>query len=320
MSTPHPPKHPLGQLLLDQGVVFGFIALLIFLSFVAPHFLSRNNFFSILTDAAPLVLLTLSELVVMLVAGIDLAVGALAGLTGALAATMMLAAGLPWPLALLFALLAATLGGLLQGVIINYLHITDFIATLAGLSIFSSLTLIVTQGEPMNINASGFNAIGESHLLGVPDQVWIAGIMVILVALWLGLTASGTHFYAIGGNRVAAYRAGIRVRILRSLAYAFSGFSAGLAGIIFAAQLATADPNAGRGDELPAIAAAVIGGVYLFGGRGTVWGALIGALLLSTILDGLILLNISPFYTELVEGVVILLAVMLGYLKKSGTV
>lgn len=319
MSALHPSKHPLGQLLLDQGVVFGFIALLIFLSFVAPHFLSRNNFFSILTDAAPLVLLTLSELVVMLVAGIDLAVGALAGLTGALAATMMLA-GLPWPLALLFALLAATLGGLLQGVIINYLHITDFIATLAGLSIFSSLTLIVTQGEPMNINASGFNAIGESHLLGVPDQVWIAGIMVILVALWLGLTASGTHFYAIGGNRVAAYRAGIRVRILRSLAYAFSGFSAGLAGIVFAAQLATADPNAGRGDELPAIAAAVIGGVYLFGGRGTVWGALIGALLLSTILDGLILLNISPFYTELVEGVVILLAVMLGYLKKSGTV
>lgn len=319
MSALHPSKHPLGQLLLDQGVVFGFIALLIFLSFVAPHFLSRNNFFSILTDAAPLVLLTLSELVVMLVAGIDLAVGALAGLTGALAATMMLA-GLPWPLALLFALLAATLGGLLQGVIINYLHITDFIATLAGLSIFSSLTLIVTQGEPMNINASGFNAIGESHLLGVPDQVWIAGIMVILVALWLGLTASGTHFYAIGGNRVAAYRAGIRVLILRSLAYAFSGFSAGLAGIVFAAQLATADPNAGRGDELPAIAAAVIGGVYLFGGRGTVWGALIGALLLSTILDGLILLNISPFYTELVEGVVILLAVMLGYLKKSGTV
>ncbi len=311
--------HALRQFLMDQGVLLAFIALLIFLSFVAPHFVSSNNFFSILTDAAPLVLLALSELMVMLVAGIDLSVGAVAGLTGALAATMMLL-GFPWPLALFLALLAATLAGLLQGAIINYLHITDFIATLAGLSIFSSLTLIATNGEPLNINDNGFNAIGESHILGIPDQVWIAGLMVILVALFLGLSASGAYLYAIGGNRVAAYRAGIRVRRLRSLAYAFSGFSAGLAGVIFAAQLATADPNAGRGDELPAIAAAVIGGVYLFGGRGTVWGVLIGALLLSTILDGLVLLNISPFYTELVEGIVILLAVMLGYLKKRGTV
>ncbi len=311
-------SHTLHRIFLDQGVLWAFIALLIFLSFVAPHFVSSNNLFSILTDAAPLVLLALSELVVMLVAGIDLSVGAVAGLTGALAATMMLA-GFPWPLALFLALVAAALAGLLQGAVINYLHVTDFIATLAGLSIFSSLTLIVTNGEPMNINDNGFNAIGESHLLGVPDPVWIAGIMVIVVALWLGLTASGTHLYAIGGNRVAAYRSGIRVRRLRSLAYAFSGFSAGLAGVIFAAQLATADPNAGRGDELPAIAAVVIGGVYLFGGRGTVWGALIGALLLSTILDGLVLMNISPFYTELVEGVVILLAVMLGYLKKRSS-
>jgi Ribose/xylose/arabinose/galactoside ABC-type transport systems, permease components len=241
--------HALRQFLMDQGVLLAFIALLIFLSFVAPHFVSSNNFFSILTDAAPLVLLALSELMVMLVAGIDLSVGAVAGLTGALAATMMLL-GFPWPLALFLALLAATLAGLLQGAIINYLHITDFIATLAGLSIFSSLTLIVTNGEPMNINDNGFNAIGESHILGIPDQVWIAGLMVILVALFLGLSASGAYLYAIGGNRVAAYRAGIRVRRLRSLAYAFSGFSAGLAGVIFAAQLATADPNAGRGDEL----------------------------------------------------------------------
>ncbi|WP_081577493.1 ABC transporter permease [Acidithiobacillus thiooxidans] len=319
MNAPELKAHALRQFLMDQGVLLAFIALLIFLAFVAPHFVSTNNFFSILTDAAPLVLLALSELMVMLVAGIDLSVGAVAGLTGALAATMMLL-GFPWPLALFLALLAATSAGLLQGVVINYLHITDFIATLAGLSIFSSLTLIVTNGEPLNINDNGFNAIGESHILGIPDQVWIAGLMVIVVALFLGLSASGAYLYAIGGNRVAAYRAGIRVRRLRSLAYAFSGFSAGLAGVIFAAQLATADPNAGRGDELPAIAAAVIGGVYLFGGRGAVWGVLLGALLLSTILDGLVLLNISPFYTELVEGVVVLLAVMLGYLKKRSKV
>jgi Ribose/xylose/arabinose/galactoside ABC-type transport systems, permease components len=129
MNAPELKAHALRQFLMDQGVLLAFIALLIFLAFVAPHFVSSNNFFSILTDAAPLVLLALSELMVMLVAGIDLSVGAVAGLTGALAATMMLL-GFPWPLALFLALLAATLAGLLQGVIINYLHITDFIATL----------------------------------------------------------------------------------------------------------------------------------------------------------------------------------------------
>lgn len=306
------------QAIVDQGVLIAFVLLVVFLAFVAPHFVSTANAFSILIDAAPLVLLALCELVVMLVAGIDLAVGAIAGFTGAIAATMMLD-GFPWPIATLLALLAAMLAGTLQGVIINYLRVTDFITTLAGLSIFSSLTLIITDGEPMNINANGFNALGEGHLLGVPTQIWIAAFIVVVVALWLGLTASGMHLYAIGGNRVAAYRAGIRVRRLRSFAYAFSGLSAGIAGVILAAQLATADPNAGRGQELPAIAAVVIGGVSLFGGRGSVWGAVLGALILSTILDGLVLLNISPFYTQLVEGVVILLAVMTGHLRKRSS-
>ncbi|MDD3759967.1 MAG: ABC transporter permease [Acidithiobacillus sp.] len=310
--------HPILQAIVDQGVLIAFVLLVVFLAFVAPHFVSTANAFSILIDAAPLVLLALCELVVMLVAGIDLAVGAIAGFTGAIAATMMLD-GFPWPIATLLALLAAMLAGTLQGVIINYLRVTDFITTLAGLSIFSSLTLIITDGEPMNINANGFNALGEGHLLGVPTQIWIAAFIVVVVALWLGLTASGMHLYAIGGNRVAAYRAGIRVRRLRSFAYAFSGLSAGIAGVILAAQLATADPNAGRGQELPAIAAVVIGGVSLFGGRGSVWGAVLGALILSTILDGLVLLNISPFYTQLVEGVVILLAVMTGHLRKRSS-
>ena len=310
--------HPILQAIVDQGVLIAFVLLVVFLAFVAPHFVSTANAFSILIDAAPLVLLALCELVVMLVAGIDLAVGAIAGFTGAIAATMMLD-GFPWPIATLLALLAAMLAGTLQGVIINYLRVTDFITTLAGLSIFSSLTLIITDGEPMNINANGFNALGEGHLLGVPTQIWIAAFIVVVVALWLGLPASGMHLYAIGGNRVAAYRAGIRVRRLRSFAYAFSGLSAGIAGVILAAQLATADPNAGRGQELPAIAAVVIGGVSLFGGRGSVWGAVLGALILSTILDGLVLLNISPFYTQLVEGVVILLAVMMGHLRKRSS-
>lgn len=313
------PRRPLRRIILDNGVTIGFIVLVVLLALGAPHFFSKANLLSVLTQAAPFVLLAVGEMIVVLVAGIDLSVGAVAGLTGAVTGFLIVSAGLGWPLALALGLGAGVACGIAQGLVINYLHVTDFIATLAGLSIFSSLTLAITGGNPISVAAAGFDAIGQDTALGVPVQVWVAGAAVILAAIWLGLTASGTHLYAIGGNRVAAFRAGIRVGTLRTIAYGASALCAGLAGIVFAAQLGSADPTAGRGDELTAIAAVVIGGVSLFGGRGSVWGVLVGALLISTILDGLVLLNVSPFYTQLVEGVVILLAVMLDYVKRRAT-
>ncbi len=308
-------RHP-RQLALDNGVLIGFIVLVVALSLATPYFLTTGNLLSILVQSAPFVIMAVGELVVVLVAGIDLSVGAMAGLSGAVAAALMAQLGLPWPLALLVALIATTAVGALQGFVVNYLRVTDFIATLAGLSIVSSLTLIITQGNPIGIAADAFNAIGQARLLDVPAQVWLALCVVGGAWIWLARTASGQHIYAIGGNRVAAYRSGIRVRALRTGAYAFSGLCSGIAGIVFAAQLSSADPNAGRGDELSAIAAVVIGGVSLFGGRGKVSGAVIGALLIATILDALVLLNVPPYYTQLVQGFVILLAVMLDYLKR----
>lgn len=306
----------LSRIAINNGVLIGFALLVIGLSLATPYFLTSANLFSILVQSAPFVIMAAGELVVVLVAGIDLSVGAMAGLSGAVAASLMSSMGLPWPVALAGALATTTAVGALQGMAVNYLRVTDFIATLAGLSIFTSLTLIVTQGNPIGIAADGFNALGQARLLQIPAQVWIAVVVVLGAWFWLSKTASGRHLYAVGGNRIAAYRSGIRVRRLRTLAYAFSGLCSGVAGIIFAAQLSSADPNAGRGDELTAIAAVVIGGVSLFGGRGSVWGAVMGALLISTILDGLVLLNVSPYYTELVQGFVILLAVMLDYLKR----
>lgn len=306
----------LGSVATNNGVLIGFIVLVVGLSFSTPYFLTTANLLSILVQSAPFVIMAIGELVVVLVAGIDLSVGAMAGLSGAVAAALMASLGLPWPFALLGALLVSSCVGALQGIIINYLRVTDFIATLAGLSIVSSLTLIITQGNPISITADGFNAIGQARWLHMPAQVWLALAVVCVAWVWLAKTASGQHIYAVGGNRVAAYRSGIAVRRLRTMAYAISGLCSGVAGIIFAAQLSSADPNAGRGDELTAIAAVVIGGVSLFGGRGKVSGAVIGALLIATILDALVLLNVPPYYTQLVQGFVILLAVMLEYLKR----
>lgn len=311
----HLSKRTFINLLVQNGILVGFISLIVVLAVTAPNFVSRANLLSILTQAAPFVLMAVGEMIVVLVAGIDLSVGAVAGLTGA-AAGLLIAGGLAWPIALIVSLVIAALIGAMQGVVINYLHVTDFIATLAGLSIVSSVTLVLTAGNPISINAVGFDAIAQNSVLGIPIQVLLAAAVVVAVALWLAFSAGAVHLYAIGGSRIAAFRAGIGVRVVRTLAYSASALCAGIAGIVFASQLGSADPTAGRGDELTAIAAVVIGGVSLFGGIGSIWGVLLGALLISIILDGLVLLNVSPFYTQLVEGVVILLAVMLDYLKR----
>ncbi|MGC9271034.1 ABC transporter permease [Acidiphilium sp.] len=310
------PRQTIVNILIQNGVVFGFITLVIVLAFIAPNFVSRANLFSVLTQAAPFILMAVGEMIVVLVAGIDLSVGAVAGFTGACVAILIHSVDLAWPVALIIGLSIALIIGIIQGVVINYLHVTDFIGTLAGLSIISSLTLIITAGNPISISAAGFDAIAQNSALGVPIQIWLTGAVVVIVAIWLAVSATGVHLYAIGGSRIAAFRAGIRVRAMRTLTYGISALCAGIAGIVFASQLGSADPTAGRGDELTAIAAVVIGGVSLFGGVGSIWGVLVGALLISTILDGLVLLNVSPFYTQLVEGVVILLAVMLDYVKR----
>lgn len=303
--------------LFDHTVLFAFVLLVVALALSTPYFFTSRNLFNILLQGSPLVILALGELLVVLVAGIDLSVGSMVGLSGALAGYLTMSVGLPWELSLVLTLVACGSLGVIQGIFINFFNVTDFVATLAGLSILRGLTLVITQGYPINNLPDAFNFIGQGFLGDIPFPVILTAVILIVIGYWLSQTVSGIHIYGIGGGRVAAHRAGLRVAWTRTLLYGLSGLLAAIAGFIVAARLGSAEPSAGSGYELTAIAAVVIGGASLFGGRGTAWSTALGALIIATILNGMTLLNVPPFYTEMVQGVVILVAVLLENLRRQ---
>lgn len=308
---------PILRFALNNTVLLAYLLIVISLTLSTEYFLTTRNILNILLQASPFVILALGQLAVVLVKGIDLSVGSMVGLSGAVFGFLTVAIGVPWPISVLLTLAICASLGILQGFLINYFNLPDFVATLAGLSIFRGLTLIITQGKPIIGLPAYFNFIGQGSVGPIPVPVIIMAVLLVATSYWLTNTRSGVHVYAIGGNQTAAHRAGIPVSRFRMLLYGFSAFMASIAGLIIAARLGVADPTAGATYELTTIAAVVIGGTSLFGGRGTATGAALGALILATILNGLTLLGVPPFYTQLVQGLIIVAAVLLDNVRRK---
>jgi simple sugar transport system permease protein len=243
--------------------------------------------------------------------GIDLSVGSTVALVNALAA-ILLQTGLAWPLVVVLVLLLGVLIGLVQGWFVAFENIPAFIVTLAGLSVLRGIALLLTEGFSIPISGqSWFVQLGRGWVLGVP----LPAVFALLIALagWLALTQShfGRYVTAIGANAEAARRAGINVRATVLMVYALAGLAAAAAGVIVAARLGSGSSNAAVGFELEVIAAVVLGGTSLMGGRGTILGTLLGALTIAVIGNGLILAHVSPFFTQIVTGLIILAAIWL---------
>ncbi|MDI3298762.1 MAG: ABC transporter permease [Bacillota bacterium] len=298
----------------DYGLVAGFLLLCAFLAVLSPTFLTASNVLNVARQVAVNALLAAGQTFVILTAGIDLSVGSTLALAGAVTAGTMVHHGIA--AGLLAGLATGLLVGALNGLVATRLGIPDFIVTLAMLSAARGLTLIYTNGLPIGDLPPAFLAIGGGYLGPIPLPVVLMLLVYLLAHLVLRSTVFGRYVYAVGGNRKAAAYAGIPVRRVRVAAYLISGFLAALAGIVLTSRLATADPQAGAGYELDAIAAVVLGGTSLFGGEGQVLKTLLGALILGVLGNGMNLLNVSPFYQEVVKGVVILLAVTLGNLRE----
>jgi erythritol transport system permease protein len=315
-------------LLLKLRAVLVLVVLLVAFSALAPEFLSVNNLSILAKHVSVNAILAIGMTFVILAGGIDLSVGSVAGLAGMVAGGM-LTVGIGghvvgvW-MAVLIALLVSAFVGLLNGVLVTRLGVAPFIATLGTLYLARGAALLLSHGKTFpnlagtaDRGETGFSVIGQSFLLGLPLPVWMMIVIAAVAAVVAKRTAFGRHVYAVGGNERAARLAGIRVEQVKVLTYIFSAACAGLVGMIIASQLEAAHPATGESFELNAIAAVVLGGTSLLGGRGSISGSLIGAFVIGVLADGLVMMGVSEFWQIVIKGVVILVAVIVDQLQSK---
>jgi len=293
------------------SIAFFFAVCVIFFSVSTEVFLTAGNLLNILRQAAPILIVAVAMTFVIITAGIDLSVGSQVALINASAA-IILSLGVPWPVVAVGMLMFGALLGLAQGWFIAYQGIPAFIVTLAGLSILRGFALYMTKGYSIPISdVPGFLALGRGTVLGFPVPAIIALLIAGLGAIVISRQVYGRQVVAVGSNPEAARRVGMPSKWITASVYMLSGVACAIAGLLIAARLGSGSSNAAVGFELQVIAAVVLGGTSLFGGRGTIFGTLLGTLTIAVIGNGLILMHISPFFTQIVTGAIILIAIWL---------
>ncbi|GHD17022.1 transporter [Streptomyces violarus] len=306
----------LRRLLLDNGALTALIVLVIAMSALSGDFLTTDNLLNVGVQAAVTAILAFGVTFVIVSAGIDLSVGSVAALSATVLAWSATSAGVPVFVAVLLAIATGIACGLVNGILISYGKLPPFIATLAMLSVARGLSLVISEGSPIALPDS-VSHLGDTLGGWLPVPVLVMAVMGLIAAFVLGRTYIGRSMYAIGGNEEAARLSGLRVKKQKLAIYALSGVFAAVAGVVLAARLSSAQPQAADGYELDAIAAVVIGGASLAGGTGKASGTLIGALILAVLRNGLNLLNVSAFWQQVVIGVVIALAVLLDTARRK---
>ncbi len=298
------------------GPLAALVALVVLLALLSGDFLTTNNLLNVGVQASVTAVLAFGMTFVIVSGGIDLSVGSIAGLSGIVTGWTATTAGVPMWLAVLAGMASGVLAGVVSGILITAGRMPPFIATLAMLSVARGLALVIADGRPIPVDG-WLATLGSGELFGfLPYPVLVLIAAAIATGLILRRTYAGRAMYAIGGNAEAARLSGIRVNRQQVLVYALSGLFAAVAGILLAARLASAQPEAGTGYELDAIAAVVIGGASLSGGVGTAVGTLIGALILAILRNGLNLLDVSAFWQQVVIGAVIAAAVLFDTLRR----
>ncbi|MGV2125734.1 ABC transporter permease [Agrobacterium vitis] len=296
--------------LRDAGTLIGLIVIMAVFAALVPGFLSERNLTNILQQSSINACLALGMTLVIISGGIDLSVGPTAAIAAVMTATLLLG-GTPIPLAILAGLGIGAVCGFINGVLVAYIGLQPFIVTLGTLSTYRAIALIFTGGNPVLGIPPGFRALFNGTLIGLPIPVLI--VAGVSVAAWVLLkkTPIGEYLMAVGGNEEAAYVAGVPIARTKITAYVISGGLAALASLILIGRLGAAEPILGNLWELDAIAAAAIGGASLMGGKGSIVGTILGAIILGAMRNGLTLMNVQAFYQLLATGLIILVAMMI---------
>lgn len=317
----------MATLLLEGRAFFALIAIVAVFSVLSPHYFSLANFLIMASHVAIYGLLAIGMLLVVLNGGIDLSVGSILGLSGCIAGFLMQGVNLPvfgvilyppvWVVVVLTCAMGALMG-LVNGTLIAYFKVPAFVATLGVLYVARGVALLMTNGLTFNalqgkaeLGNTGFNWLGFNRIADVPIGVIVLATLAIVTGLVLSRTAFGRWLYASGGNPRAAELSGVPVKRVQITVYVLSGICAAIAGLVLSSQLTSAGPTAGQSYELTAIAAVVIGGAALTGGRGTIRGTMLGAFVIGFLSDGLVIIGVSSYWQTVFTGAVIVLAVLL---------
>jgi ribose transport system permease protein len=298
------------------GTLSGLIALCIVLWILTPHFMTVSNLLNVAQQTTLVAIIAVGMTFVIITGGIDLSVGSALAFSGVAMATL-LQKGVPLGIALLAGLGAGLICGLLNGLLITIGRLPPFIATLGMMSVARGAALVFTGGRPVSGFSDTFRQIAVGEIIHIPAPVIIMLAVYLIAHFVLTKTKLGRYTYAIGGNEEATILSGVNVRLYKTLVYGLCGMLSGLAAIILTARLNSAQPIAGMMYELDAIAATVIGGTSLTGGEGSIFGTLIGALIIGVLRNGLNLLDISSFVQQIVIGGVIIVAVLFDMLLKA---
>lgn len=299
------------HLVAQLGPLVGLFIIVVIISIIDPGFLSTGNLLNVFRQVSINAMIAFGMTFVILTGGIDLSVGSTLALSSAVSASL-LASGLDPILAVLAGLVSGALLGAINGIVIAKGRVAPFIATLATMTIFRGLTLVVTDRRPISGLGDSvfFQMIGKGYLFGIPVPVVLVGVVFIILFLVLKKTTLGRRIYAVGGNEEAAILSGIHSDRVKIFTYSLIGFLSSVAGMILTSRLSSAQPTAGESYELDAIAAVVLGGTSLSGGKGKIVGTLIGVLIIGVLNNGLNLLGVSSTFQQVVKGSVILLAVL----------
>ena len=278
--------------------------------FFDSSFLNWSNISQVIRALSFVATMAVGQSVVIISAGIDLSVGSVLGLSGVVTA-VLLNMGMPIFVSVVAGMLTGLACGLVNGLLITQIKLPPFIVTLGMMSIARGLAFAITGGETLRGLPHEFLWLGQGEMLGIPVAVILMLLFAVVVGMLLKNTSWGRYVYAIGGNEEAAVYSGVRVGKVKIIIYSLCGLAAGIAGVVFTSRFGVGQSTAGAGYELDVIAAAVIGGVSLSGGRGSILGALVGSVLMGVLRNGLVLLNVSAYWQQVAIGLVILVAVVL---------
>jgi len=294
---------------LRYSMVIVMLLVIMYFSYRSARFSTPENLLTILVAAAPFALIALGQTLVVLTGGIDLSVGSVIAVSAmASAATAKANPGQVW-MTVLVAMVVGLAVGSVNGILVSRINVPPFIATLGTLTAGSGLAYVIGGGAPINGLPAEFGSIANTKIMGLQIPVLVMIIGIVVLAVVMKRTTYGMRVYAVGGNRSAAEIAGINAKNVLFSVYAFSGLLAGISGVMLASRVISGPPNLGQGYELDAIAAVVIGGASLMGGRGTVWGTVLGLFMIQTLNNGLDILVVPAYWQDVIKGVLIVAAV-----------